>query len=177
MTRRGTSSPSLDATAPVRAVSVREAADELHRRSVQAFGRSLHIRTVDTGSCGACEAELRLLSSPRYDLHRLGLFFAPAPRHADCLMVTGPGTFAMDHALMTTYEAMPDPKIVVAVGACPMGGVFGPDEYTHSDLSAQLPVDVYIPGCPPSPLALLQGLLLALDRSQARRHGQPELGA
>jgi len=141
---------------------------------VRLFGRSLHIRTIDTGSCGACESELRLLSSPRYDFHRLGLFFAPAPRHADCLMVTGPGTLAMDHALMTTYEAMPDPKIVVAVGACPMGGVFGRDQYTHGDLSTQLPVDVYIPGCPPSPLALLQGLLLALDRSQARMPGRTE---
>lgn len=154
--------------------AVEEAATEVRRRSAQLFGHSLHIRTVDTGSCGACESELKLLSSPRYDFHRLGFFFAPAPRHADCLMVTGPGTLAMDHALMATYEAMPDPKIVVAVGACPMGGVFGPDAYTHGDLAAQLPVDVYIPGCPPSPLALLQGLLLALDRGRARMPGKPE---
>ncbi|HUY55389.1 MAG TPA: hypothetical protein VMV23_09555 [Candidatus Nanopelagicaceae bacterium] len=143
-----------------------QAGDELRRRSSRLLGRSLQIRTIDTGSCGACESEVKLLASPHYDLHRLGLFFTPAPRHADCLLVTGPGTLAMDHALLATYEAMPDPKIVVAVGACPLGGVFGPDQYSHGGVV--VPIDVVIPGCPPSPLALLHGLLVAVDRLAER---------
>ena len=147
------------------------AGDDLRRRSSRLLGRSLQIRTIDTGSCGACEFEVKLLASPHYDLHRLGLFFTPAPRHADCLLVTGPGTLAMDHALLTTYEAMPDPKIVVAVGACPLGGVFGPDQYSHGGIV--LPIDVVIPGCPPSPLALLHGLLVAVDRLAERLGPDP----
>ncbi len=147
---------------------LRQVGSELRRRSSRLLGRSLHIRTVDTGSCGACESEIKLLASPHYDLHRLGLFFTPAPRHADCLLVTGPGTLAMDHALLATYEAMPDPKIVVSVGACPLGGVFAPDQYSHGGIRDLLPIDVFIPGCPPSPLALLQGLLVAVDRLEER---------
>jgi len=143
-----------------------EVGAELRRRSSRLLGRSLHIRTIDTGSCGACESEIKLLASPHYDLHRLGLFFTPAPRHADCLLVTGPGTLAMDHALLATYEAMPDPKLVVAVGACPLGGVFRPDQYSRGGVA--VPIDVVIPGCPPSPLALLQGLLVAVDRLAER---------
>ena len=115
---------------------------EMRRRTSQLFRRSLHIRTVDTGSCGCCESEIKLLAAPHYDLHRLGLFFTPAPRHADCLLVTGPGTRSMDHALQAVYEAMPEPKIVVAVGACPLGGVFAPDQYSHggiAELSACVP--------------------------------------
>lgn len=141
------------------------AAENLDRHVRELFRRSLHIRTVDTGSCAACESELRLLSSPFYDLHRLGFFFTPAPRHADLLMVTGPAVRAMDVALLKAYRAMPDPKVVVAVGACPLGGVYPEeDELVHGRLDAVLPVDVSIPGCPPSPLALLQGLLVAVGR-------------
>jgi Ni,Fe-hydrogenase III small subunit len=128
------------------------------------FGRSLHIRTIDTGSCAVCESEIRLLLAPHYDLHRLGLFFTPAPRHADLLMVTGPVVRVMESALEKTYAAMPEPKLVVAVGACPLGGVFDEDEIVRGRLDRVLPVDVFIPGCPPSPLALLQGLLLAVGR-------------
>jgi len=128
------------------------------------FGRSLHIRTIDTGSCAVCESEIRLLLAPHYDLHRLGLFFTPSPRHADLLMVTGPGVRAMDVALMKTYEAMPEPKGVIAVGACPLGGTFGEDVYVHGELETVIPLDVVVPGCPPSPLALLQGLLVAVGR-------------
>jgi Ni,Fe-hydrogenase III small subunit len=139
---------------------------ELRDGIFRIFGRSMHIRTIDTGSCAACESEIRLLAAPHYDLHRLGLFFTPAPRHADCLMVTGPGTLAMDHALRATYQAMPDPKIVVAIGACALGGVYQPDRFTHGGVASLIPVDVMIPGCPPSPLALLQGLLVAVGRLQ-----------
>jgi Ni,Fe-hydrogenase III small subunit len=128
------------------------------------FARSLHVRTVDTGSCAACEQEIRLLLAPHYDLHRLGLFFTPSPRHADLLLVTGPAVRAMDGALAKTYAAMADPTVVVATGACALGGVYDEDPLVHGAVSALLPVDVYVPGCPPSPLALLQGLLVAVGR-------------
>ena len=145
-----------------------ELSSELRRRALTVFGRSLHIRTVDTGSCAACESEIRLLSSPFYDLHRLGFFFTPAPRHADLLMVTGPAVRAADNLLLKTYEATPDPKAVIAVGACALGGVYTEDELVHGAVDRVLPVDVYVPGCPPSPLALLQGLLVAVGRLECR---------
>lgn len=146
---------------------IREVATSL-AESVRSFRRSLHIRTVDTGSCAVCESEIRLLSAPHYDLHRLGFFFTPSPRHADLLLVTGPVVRGMQLALRKTYDAMPDPKAVVAVGACPLGGVFAPDDWVHGNLDAVLPVDVFVPGCPPSPLALLHGLLVAVGRLRAR---------
>lgn len=145
-----------------------ELSSELRRRALMVFGRSLHIRTVDTGSCAACESEIRLLSSPHYDLHRLGFFFTPAPRHADLLMVTGPAVRAADNMLLKTYEATPDPKAVIAVGACALGGVYTEDELVHGAVDRVLPIDVYVPGCPPSPLALLQGLLVAVGRLESR---------
>jgi len=141
---------------------------ELRRRALAIFGRSLHIRTVDTGSCAVCESELRLLAAPHYDLHRLGFFFTPAPRHADLLMVTGPAVRAFDAALAKVYDATPDPKAVVAVGACALGGIYSEDRIVHGAVDRVLPVDVYIPGCPPSPIALLQGLLVAVGRLQQR---------
>jgi Ni,Fe-hydrogenase III small subunit len=144
--------------------STEEAAAALRHSVARQFGRSLHIRTLDTGSCAACEQEIRLLAAPHYDLHRLGFFFTPAPRHADLLMVTGPMIRAFDLAARKTYEAMPGPKLVVATGACALGGVYQPDAFTHGTVGETLPVDVLIPGCPPSPLALLQGLLVAVDR-------------
>jgi Ni,Fe-hydrogenase III small subunit len=123
---------------------------------------------VDTGSCAVCESEIRLLSAPPYDLHRLGFFFTPAPRHADLLLVTGPAVRAMDTALIKTFEATPDPKAVVAVGACALGGVYEEDGFVHGAVDRVLPVDVYVPGCPPSPLALLHGLLVAVGRLEER---------
>ena len=143
-------------------------ARELRRRAMALFGRSLHIRTVDTGSCAVCESEIRLLSAPHYDLHRLGFFFTPAPRHADLLMVTGPAIRAAERLLLKTIEATPDPKAVIAVGACALGGVYSEDEFVHGAVDRLVPVDVYVPGCPPSPLALLQGLLLAVGRLEER---------
>ena len=139
-------------------------AERLRQRVASQFGRSLHIRTLDTGSCAVCEQEIRLLSAPHYDLHRLGFFLTPAPRHADLLMVTGPMIRAFDVAARKTYEAMPGPKLVVATGACALGGVYPADAFVHGTVGEILPVDVWIPGCPPSPLALLQGLLVAVDR-------------
>lgn len=128
------------------------------------FARSLHIRTLDTGSCAVCEAEIRMLAAPHYDLNRLGFFFTPAPRHADLLLVTGPALRVMEVAAAKTYAAMPGPKLVVAVGACALGGVYSCDNFAHGNVDAILPVDVWIPGCPPSPVALLQGLLVAVER-------------
>jgi Ni,Fe-hydrogenase III small subunit len=140
------------------------AAAELRRAVTRQFGRSLHIRTLDTGSCAACEQEIRMLAAPHYDLHRLGFFFTPAPRHADLLLITGPMLRAFAAAARKTYDAMPAPKLVVATGACALGGVYQPDPFSFGSVDPVLPVDVWIPGCPPSPLALLQGLLLAVGR-------------
>jgi Ni,Fe-hydrogenase III small subunit len=143
-------------------------AAELRRRSLALFGRSLHIRTVDTGSCAVCESEIRLLSAPHYDLHRLGFFFTPAPRHADVLLVTGPAVRAADTLLLAAIDATPDPKAVIAVGACALGGIYEEDELVHGSVDRVVPVDVSVPGCPPSPLALLHGLLVAVGRLQER---------
>lgn len=143
---------------------------QLQERAHALLQRSLHIRTLDSGSCAVCESELRLLSSPYYDLHRLGFFFTPAPRHADLLLVSGPAVRAADTALLKTLEAIPDPRIVVAIGACALGGVFDEDELVHGRVDAVVPVDVYVPGCPPSPLALLHGLLVAVGRLEEKVH-------
>jgi len=144
---------------------MRLAADMLRNRIMRLFARSLHVRHVDTGSCNACESEIKLLTNPYYDIQRLGIFFTPSPRHADLLLVTGPVTRAMEEALRLTYEAMPEPRLVVAVGACACtGGIFCANPFTRNGPAELLPVDAYIPGCPPSPLALIHGLLLALGR-------------
>ena len=151
-----------------REMNIDELSAELRRRLARSFGRSLHIRTVDSGSCAVCESEIRLLAAPHYDLHRLGFFFTPAPRHADLLMVTGPAVRAADNLVLKAYDATPDPKVVIAVGACALGGVYSEDEVVHGAVDRVLPVDVVVPGCPPSPLALLHGLLVAVGRLEER---------
>ena len=139
--------------------------DEARRKIARLFGRSLHIREVDAGSCNACEWEITALINPIYDIQRFGIDFVASPRFADMLLVTGPVTRHMELALKKTYDAIPDPKLVVAVGACACdGGVFRESYATVGRLDRVLPVDVYIPGCPPRPQALIQGILLALDR-------------
>jgi Ni,Fe-hydrogenase III small subunit len=148
-----------------------EVARQLRDKIAAQFGRSLHIRTLDTGSCAVCEQEIRLLSAPHYDLHRLGFFFTPAPRHADLLLATGPMVRVFDLAARKTYEAMPGPKVVVATGACTLGGVYQADPFVHGNIGEVLPVDVWIPGCPPSPLALLQGLGVAVGRLAEKTPG------
>jgi Ni,Fe-hydrogenase III small subunit len=154
--------PGLPGGAP--SAEEEQVARKLRGQIARQFGRSLHIRTLDTGSCAVCEQEIRLLAAPHYDLHRLGFFFTPAPRHADLLLATGPMIRAMDVAARKAYEAMPGPKLVVATGACALGGVYQADAFVHGNVSEILPVDVWIPGCPPSPLALLHGLLVAVGR-------------
>jgi Ni,Fe-hydrogenase III small subunit/formate hydrogenlyase subunit 6/NADH:ubiquinone oxidoreductase subunit I len=136
-----------------------------HLQSV--LGRSLHIREVDAGSCNGCEVEINGLNSPVYDLERFGIHFVASPRHADMLLVTGPVTRNMELALRKTYDATPEPRLVVAVGACGCsGGIFGRNYATCGAVDAVIPVDVYIPGCPPNPHALLHGILLAIGRWQ-----------
>ena len=129
------------------------------------FGRSLHIRQVDAGSCNGCELEISGLTGPHYDLERFGLHFVASPRHADCLLVTGPVTRNMAEALRRTWIATPDPKIVIAAGDCARDcGIFAGSYAVVGGVSAVVPVDAVIPGCPPSPKALLGGLLAAIGR-------------
>jgi Ni,Fe-hydrogenase III small subunit len=129
------------------------------------FGRSLHIRFVDAGACGACMSEARQINNPYYNMHRLGFFITPTPRNADILLVAGPVSDAMRLPLLKTYEAMPKPKRVVAIGACAAsGGVFGPSFAASGGVAEIIPVDVVVPGCPPPPLAILHGLLVAVER-------------
>ena len=132
--------------------------------------RSLAIREVDAGSCNGCELEIGALTNPIYDLERFGVQFVASPRHADMLLVTGPVTRNMELALSKTYQAMPEPRIVVAVGACGIsGGMFGKNYASLGGVENVLPVDVYIPGCPPRPQALLHGILIAVGRLAERR--------
>jgi Ni,Fe-hydrogenase III small subunit/NAD-dependent dihydropyrimidine dehydrogenase PreA subunit len=138
---------------------------ELKARTDKLLGRSLHIREVDAGSCNGCEIEIVGLNSPIYDAERFGVHFVASPRHADMLLVTGPVTRNMEQALRKTYDAMPGPRLVVAVGACGCsGGIFGVNYATRGAVDAVIPVDVYIPGCPPNPHALLHGILTAVGR-------------
>src|SRR6266567_5299168 len=129
------------------------------------LGRSLAIRQVDAGSCNGCEMEIVALNNPIYDIERFWIHFVASPRHADMLLVTGPVTRNMELALQKTYAATPEPKVVVAVGACGIsGGIFGENYASLGGIDNVVPVDVYIPGCPPRPQALLHGILLAVGR-------------
>lgn len=128
------------------------------------LGRSLSIREVDAGSCNGCELEIHALNNPYYDLERFGFHFVASPRHADVLLVTGPVTANMREGLERTYQATPDPKWVVAVGDCGRdGGVFAGSYACVGGVSAVIPVDLHIPGCPPDPMSLLAGLLALLQ--------------
>ncbi len=147
--------------------ATRPAAGENGRRGLgRPFHHSVHIIVVDAGDCGACLHEVKQLNNPYYNIHRLGFFITPTPRHADVLLVVGPVTDHMRVALQKTYDAMPTPKQVLAVGACALsGGVFGPSFVSGSGVADILPVDVEVPGQPPPPLAILHGLLLAVGRA------------
>ena len=133
------------------------------------LGRSLAIRQVDAGSCNGCEQEIVALNNPVHDIERFGIHFVASPRHADMLLVTGPVTRNMELALRKTWAATPDPKVAVAVGACGIsGGIFGTNYASLGGVDAVIPVNVYIPGCPPRPEALLYGILLALGQVRQR---------
>ncbi len=130
------------------------------------LGRSLSIRAVDAGSCNGCELEIHALNNPFYDLERFGIRFVASPRHADVLLVTGPVTANMREALERTWNATPDPKWVVAVGDCALdGGIFAGSYAVAGGVSAVVPVDLHVRGCPPSPTAMLQGLLALLEKA------------
>jgi Ni,Fe-hydrogenase III small subunit/ferredoxin len=140
--------------------------------SRRGFRRSLHVRHVDAGSCNGCESELQALNNPFYNLHRFGIFFTASPRFADLLLVTGPVTYAMQEPLRRAYEAMPAPRWVMAVGTCAVsGGVAGGGYACGNGLEGLLPVDLYLPGCPPNPAAIIEALLMFLERRPPRVAG------
>jgi Ni,Fe-hydrogenase III small subunit len=141
-------------------------ARQVQAKTQKLLGRAVGIREVDAGSCNGCEIEISGLTSPVYDLERFGLHFVASPRHADMLLVTGPVTRNMEVPLRKTYEATPDPKIVVAVGDCAETcGVFkGSYAVVGGGVNAVIPVDVFVRGCPPEPNDILRGILAALDR-------------
>ena len=133
------------------------------------LGRALVIRHVDAGSCNGCELEIHALSNPYYNLEALGIKFAASPRHADLLLVTGPVAKNMEVALKRAYDATPEPKLVVAVGDCGCtGGIFGESYASCGRVANVIPVDVTIPGCPPTPLQLMQGILAAIAPGTAQ---------
>jgi Ni,Fe-hydrogenase III small subunit/formate hydrogenlyase subunit 6/NADH:ubiquinone oxidoreductase subunit I len=151
----------------VRGGEERLLAQALDAKMLSLFGRSLKFRSVVAGGCNACEADTNVLSTIGWDLGRFGLQFVASPRHADALWVTGPVTEHMREALMRTYEAIPAPKLVVACGACAInGGPFIGSPETHDGVHGMLPVDLYIPGCPPHPVTILDGLLRLLDKME-----------
>jgi Ni,Fe-hydrogenase III small subunit/formate hydrogenlyase subunit 6/NADH:ubiquinone oxidoreductase subunit I len=158
------------ALADRQAAEAEEAVKERLREKIRrVLGRSLQIREVDAGSCNGCEVEIAGLNSPIYDAERLGIRFVASPRHADMLLVTGPVTRNMEIPLKKAYNATPEPRLVVAVGACGCsGGIFGCNYASLGGVDHVIPVDVYIPGCPPPPQALLHGILLAVGRLKER---------
>jgi len=146
--------------------ALKELAGALERAARRRLGHSLSIREVDAGSCNGCELEIHALNNAFYDLERFGLRFVASPRHADVIMVTGPVTRNMAEALRRTYDATPAPKWVVAVGDCALnGGIFAASYAVAGGVSGVLPVDLHIPGCPPSPIALLKGLIALLEQT------------
>src|SRR2546427_5266821 len=160
----------IDAPAPTQPI-LEELGFTLAARARRLFGRSLTIREVDAGSCNGCELEIHALNNAVYDVERFGIKFVASPRHADVLLVTGPVTHNMKVALERTYAATPDPKWVVAVGDCAAGcGVFaGSYAVVGTGAVAEvIPVDLTIPGCPPRPAALLEGLIALVDKAAAK---------
>ncbi len=147
---------------PDDALRVREA---LQGRILEIMGRALCIRAVDAGSCNGCELEIHALNNPIYNLEGLGIRFVASPRHADLLLVTGPVSKHMETALRRTYDATPDPKLVIAMGDCGCtGGIFGESYASCGRVSNVIPVDVAVAGCPPSPTRILQAILTAISR-------------
>ena len=164
----------LGTSAAAEQAGLSAAAARLQGAIQKTLRRSLHIREVDAGSCNGCEIEIVGLNSPVYDLERFGIHFVASPRHADMLLVTGPVTRNMELALRKTYDATPEPRLVVAVGACGCsGGIFGQNYASCGGVDQVVPVDVYIPGCPPNPHALLHGILLAVGRLEQKLRKRP----
>jgi len=155
--------------APAPDAALRTGAARLSDEVLRLLGRALAIRHVDAGSCNGCELEIHALNNPYYNLEALGMKFVASPRHADLLLVTGPVSRNMEQALRRTYEAMPEPKLVVAVGDCGChGGIFGESYATCGRVSNVIPVDAQVPGCPPPPAAILQAILSAVTTNRRR---------
>jgi Ni,Fe-hydrogenase III small subunit len=144
--------------------ALRVTAQRLRDEVLGNFAGALAIRHIDAGSCNGCELEIHMCNNPYYNLEGLGIRFVASPRHADLLLVTGPVSRNMETALKRTYDATPDPKLVVAIGDCGCsGGVFGESYASCGRVSNVIPVDVAVPGCPPTPLAIMQGILTAIS--------------
>ena len=140
--------------------------DALQSRILEVLGRALCIRAIDAGSCNGCELEIHALNNPLYNIEGLGIRFVASPRHADLLLITGPVARNMEVALRRTYDATPDPKLVVAIGDCGCtGGIFGESYASCGRVSNVIPVDVAVPGCPPSPRQILSGILTAISKA------------
>ena len=160
-------SPLTEAAPLPDAAALAELAAGVDHAAKRRLGRSLSIREIDAGSCNGCELEIHALGNAFYDLERFGLRFVASPRHADVLLVTGPVTKNMREALERTYRATPDPKWVVALGDCALdGGMFAGSYACVGGVSAVIPVDLHIRGCPPSPTALLRGLLALVESAR-----------
>jgi Ni,Fe-hydrogenase III small subunit len=150
--------------------TLRQIEQQLGEVILKHFGRALAIRHVDAGSCNGCELEIHSMNGPYYNLERLGIKFVASPRHADLLLVTGPVSRNMELALKRTYDATPDPKLVVAIGDCGCtGGIFGESYASCGRVSNVISVDVAVPGCPPTPTALMQGILTAISPGGRKR--------
>jgi Ni,Fe-hydrogenase III small subunit len=148
--------------------ALRAVAQRLQSGILRNFAGSLTIRHVDAGSCNGCELEINAVNNPYYNLEGLGIKFVASPRHADMLLVTGPVSRNMETALKRTYDATPEPKLVVAIGDCGCtGGIFGESYASCGRVSNVIPVDVAVPGCPPTPLAIMQGILTAISSKKA----------
>jgi Ni,Fe-hydrogenase III small subunit len=148
--------------------SEKDVVEEWKKQTI--FKRSFHVMMIDVGSCNACNLEVLNLSNPYYDLTRLGIFFTNSPKHADALIVVGALNPAMIEVLKRTYESMPNPKVVISIGACAIsGGIFHDTAGFVSPIHDIIPVDVTVPGCPPTPIQILEGLLLTVGKLERRR--------
>ena len=155
-------------TVPDIGAEAEQEATRIQRELLDILGQALTIRQVDAGSCNACELEIHALGNPYYNIEGLGIRFVASPRHADLLLVTGPVARNMETALRRTYDATPEPKLVVAVGDCACdGGIFGETYATCGQVANVIPVDVTVPGCPPPPLEILRGILTAVRKRVA----------
>jgi Ni,Fe-hydrogenase III small subunit len=144
---------------------LRVEAQRIQRELLAILGQALTIRQVDAGSCNGCELEIHALGNPYYNIEGLGIKFVASPRHADMLLVTGPVSRNMEQALLRTYHATPEPKLVVAVGDCGRdGGIFGEGYASCGGVASVIPVDLTVPGCPPAPIEILRGILTAVQR-------------
>jgi Ni,Fe-hydrogenase III small subunit len=154
--------------------ALRARAPQLNEEVLALLGRALAIRHVDAGSCNGCELEIHGVNNPYYNLEGLGIKFVASPRHADLLLVTGPVSRNMEEALRRAYDAAPDPKLVVAIGDCACtGGIFGEGCASRGRISNVIPVDVAVPGCPPDPASIVQGILTAVTTSRRSSSASP----